>query len=90
MKLNVWDILSIIVLLAALIVFGVVLAIFANPTSSINPFPPATLPPTIDIPTSTATSVMLPPTWTPTVYFTPTPRPTSTMFPTETPLVLPK
>ncbi len=90
MKLSVWDILSIVVLVAALIVLGVVMTIFSNPNSSLNPFPPATLPPTIDIPTSTATPVMLPPTWTPTVYFTPTPRPTSTLFPTETPLVLPK
>jgi hypothetical protein len=38
-----------------LIVLGVVLAIFSNPTSSLNPFPPATLPPTIQIPTATRT-----------------------------------
>lgn len=89
MKLSIWDILSIVVLVAALIVLGVVMAIFANPTSSVNPFPPATLPPTIDIPTSTATLVSLPPTWTPTVIITATPRPTWTLIPTETPLVLP-
>ncbi len=90
MKLSTWDILSIVVLLAALIVLGIVLAIFANPSSSLNPFPPATLPPTIQIPTATRTPVLLPPTWTPTVYLTQTPRPTWTPFPTETPLVLPK
>lgn len=89
MKLSVWDILSIIVLVASLIIMGVVLVIFGNPNSSLNPFPPVTMPPTIDIPTATATLVVLPPTWTPTVVISPTPRPTGTYIPTETPLVLP-
>jgi hypothetical protein len=53
----------------------------------VNPFPPATLPATIDIPTSTYTPVILPPTWTPTPWFSQTPRPSSTPFPTSTPIV---
>ena len=88
MKLKVWDILSILVLISAVIVIAVVLAIFANPDSSLNPFPPPTLPPTISIPSATATLVQLPPTWTPTVAISLTPRPSSTPFPTSTPLVL--
>ena len=90
MKLSVWDILSIVVLVASFIIIGVVLVIFGNPNSSLNPFPPATFPPMIDIPTATATPVVLPATWTPTVVISPTPRPTGTFIPTETPLVLPK
>jgi len=86
MKLNIkiWDILSILVLIGTVVVVIVVLSIFSNPTSSLNPFPPATLIPTIDIPTPTPTSVRLPATWTPTVWFTPTPHSTSTPYPTST------
>lgn len=91
MKLNIkiWDVLSILVLIGAVIVIIVVVSIFNDPTSSLNPFPPATLVPTIDIPTPTPTTVRLPATWTPTPWFTPTPHSTSTPFPSSTPLVLP-
>ena len=88
MKLNAWDILSVLVLIAAIIVVAVVLAIFANPNSSLNPFPPPTQIPTIFIPTPTATDVRLPPTWTPTPVISATPRPTGTPFPTRTPLII--
>jgi hypothetical protein len=87
MKLNIkiWDILSVLMLIATVVVVIVVLSIFNNPTSSLNPFPPATPVPTIFIPTPTYTPVRMPPTWTPTVWVTATPHPTSTSFPTETP-----
>jgi hypothetical protein len=88
MKLKIWDILSIIVLLGTVIVVIVVLTIFGNPTSSINPFPPPTLPATIDIPTTTQTTVRMPSTWTPTPWVTATPHFTSTPFPTSTPVVI--
>jgi hypothetical protein len=41
------------------------------------------------IPTSTATLVSLPPTWTPVPVIQATKAPTSTPYPTETPFVLP-
>ena len=84
-KIKIWDVFSILVLIGTLIVIFVVFSIFSNPSSSLNPFPPATLIPTIDIPTSTPTLVELPPTWTPTPYVEPTKRPTSTPYPTVTP-----
>ncbi len=88
-KIKIWDVLSILVLIATFIVIFVVFTIFSDPSSSLNPFPPATLIPTIDIPTSTPTLVELPPTWTPMPQITLTPRPTWTLIPTATQLVLP-
>lgn len=89
MKLSIWDILAITALAATLVIGIVVLAIFINPDSSINPFPVPTLPPTMAVPTSTATLVQLPPTWTPTPLPEITLKPTSTPIPTETPFVFP-
>ena len=89
MKLSVWDFLAILLVIATVIFAAVVLIIFTNPDSSLNPFPNPTLPPTIMVPTSTATQVSLPPTWTHTPRVEATRRPTSTQFPTSTPLVLP-
>ena len=75
------NILTILVLLTTLCVGGIFLMIFLNPQSSLNPFPPPTIPSLIPtatvIPTS---SVKLPPTWTP----TPPPPPTNTPEPTYT------
>jgi hypothetical protein len=88
MKTNIWDILSITVLIAAVVVAIIVLTIFVNPDSSVNPFPPPTAVPTIFIPSPTATDFQLPPTWTPAPYVQPTIRPTSTPFPTQTPVRL--
>jgi hypothetical protein len=84
MKISVWDILSVLVLISAIVVASVILSIFANPTSSINPFPPPTMIPTIDIPTPTPTLVRLPPTWTPAPKVTETPHPTGTPYPSPT------
>ncbi len=89
----VWNILTVLVLMAVVCVglgFGM---IFLDPYSAINPFPPPTLPPTLAFPTVTPTPLgVLPPTWTPLPTEEPTatntPRPTSTPFPTETPFSL--
>ncbi len=89
----VWNILTVLVLMAVLCValgFGM---IFINPYTAFNPFPPPTLPPTLAFPTLTPTPLgVLPPTWTPLPTEEPTatntPRPTSTPFPTETPFSL--
>jgi len=89
MKMSIWDILTIVLIAAALIIGAVFLVIFVNPDSSVNPFPLPTLPPTVVIPTATATLVSLPPTWTPVPVIQMTKAPTSTPFPTETPFVLP-
>ena len=62
----VWNILTILILLTALCVGGVFLMIFLNPESSLNPFPPPSVPTLMPVNTSTPTSaVQLPPTWTP-------------------------
>jgi len=55
MQLTLWDILSIILLVALVLVGAIVVQIFINPYSAANPFPPATLPAPIQLPTSTNT-----------------------------------
>jgi hypothetical protein len=79
-----WNLLTVITLLASVALIGVLLMIYSNPFISINPFPPPTMPVLIMVPTSTATPVVLPATWTPTVGATETPLP-----PTPTPEILP-
>jgi hypothetical protein len=75
----IWNLLSIIALLAVVGVIALVVTIFLNPASSVNPFPPPTMPAALVLPTATATPRVLPPTWTPTVTVTPTsPQPTNT------------
>jgi hypothetical protein len=80
------NILTVLILLAALLVGSFFLIIFLNPQSSINPFPPPTLPALIPTSTVTPTSaVQLPATWTPTPppppTITPSPEPTYTLTP---------
>ncbi|MBI9048168.1 MAG: hypothetical protein JEZ00_02015 [Anaerolineaceae bacterium] len=64
---GVWNVLSFLGLFGMVGMIVVVLMIFSNPASSVNPFPPPTLPAPIILPTSTATPPSLPPTWTPTI-----------------------
>lgn len=92
MKEPTWNVLTIAVLLLWLILVIVMTVIFINPDSGINRLRYPTLPPTVEIPTSTATLRPFPPTWTPTVtgevqIATMTMPPTSTSFtlPTFTP-----
>jgi hypothetical protein len=75
---RIWNILSIFVLLMILGVIVATYMIFSNPQASINPFPPATMPAMIVLPSPTATLRMLPPTWTATV---------PPVTPTETPII---
>jgi len=84
-KFSFWDILTILTLVATITVAIVVISIYSNPDSSLNPFPVPTAVPTIFIPSPTATLISLPPTWTPTPYVEPTRRPTSTPLPTFAP-----
>jgi hypothetical protein len=68
-----WDILTVIFIIASIFAVVYFAIVFTDPTSSLNPYPPPTLPAIIQLPTSTATPVSLPPTWTPTVTITPVP-----------------
>jgi hypothetical protein len=89
-----WSILTILILLMVVCVAAGFLVIFTNPYSSLNPFPPPTLPARAQLPTSTPTNafIPLPPTWTatssPVPVPTDTPKPTSTLPPTPTPITL--
>ena len=91
MRLTIWDILSIILLVALVLVGVIVAQIFIDPYAAVNPFPPATLPAPIQLPTSTNTPRVLPPTWTPTAPTggQATLRPSSTLPPTATSFLVP-
>jgi hypothetical protein len=83
----VWNILTVLVLLAAVVIGIVFLGVFLNPNIVYNPFPPPTMPVRMEMPTLTPTPrSVLPPTWTPTVTqpptITPTPEPTKPPTPT--------
>ncbi|OGO29959.1 MAG: hypothetical protein A2136_04645 [Chloroflexi bacterium RBG_16_54_11] len=63
----VWNVLTILVLVTTLCVISVFLLIFVDPNSSLNPFPPSTLYPTLVPPTATVTPrITMVPSWTPT------------------------
>ncbi len=95
MRIEVWDVLSILVLLvtAGLGIFFVM--IFVSPNASYNPLPPsgAQLGAIDTGPTATFTPIQLEPTWTPTLVeatstLTPTLLPTFTLEPSATPFSL--
>jgi hypothetical protein len=90
--MQVWDILSILVLLLTVCLVGYFVLIFINPTSQLNFLPPGAGPLGNHIPTTTATPLQMQATWTPspTLAVTPsdTPRPTITPLPTNTPFSL--
>jgi hypothetical protein len=90
--MQVWDILSILVLLLTVCLVGYFALIFLNPTSQLNFLPPGAGPFGNHIPTFTVTPLQMQPTWTPspTIAVTPsdTPRPTITPLPTNTPFSL--
>ena len=83
MKLTIWDVLSIVVLAAALVLGLLFWQLYQNPWREWNPLQPPTY-----TPTPTATLQSLPPTWTPqptaSLLPSPTRRPTQTFVPTET------
>ena len=89
--MNVWDILSIVMLVMTVCVVLYFAMIFFNPYSSLNPLPPnqGSADQNFGIPTSTPAPIKLQPTWTasPTLEMTPTntPRPTFTALFTDTP-----
>lgn len=80
----IWSVLTVVTLLLTVCVVGVFLTIYTNPTSSLNKFPPPTMPPPAQLPTATSTDIVyaLPSTWTPT--FTLEPSATWTLLPSAT------
>jgi hypothetical protein len=68
----IWNILTIIVLLGVLGLGFYFLTVFTNPNSPLNPFPPPALPTLYQTPTTTATIIQQPATWTPTITIQPT------------------
>ena len=85
-SMQLWDMLSILVLILTACIAGYFVMIFLNPGSSFNIFPPGGRGPRV--PTATTTPIQLQATWTasPTLQLTPsnTPRPTFTPFFTST------
>lgn len=89
-----WNVMTGLVVLAAVALVGYLAILFSNPYLGLNPFPPPTMPVLVDLskPTQTpehfasptATLYVLPPTWTPTLGITETPRPTATPTPEPT------
>ena len=86
--IQVWDVLSILVLLLTVCLAGYFVVIFLNPDSSYNFLPPGQAPFSNALPTSTVTPIQLQSTWTPSptleLTATNTPRPTITPVPTNT------
>ena len=86
--MQIWDLLSILVLLLTVCVAGYFALIFINPDSPYNFLPPGQAPFSNALPTFTVTPIQLQSTWTPspTLESTPTdtPRPTLTPLPTST------
>lgn len=73
-----WNLMTVLVLLATVLMLAAFILIFRDPNSSINPFPPATMPVALILPTSTPTFQTLPPTW--------TAEPSATALPSATPV----
>lgn len=85
-KLELWDMLSILILLITLCAAAYFVAVFLSPNSAFNPFPPNPSDPFAP-PTPTITPIQLEPTWTATfssVTETPTLLPTFTLEPSPT------
>jgi hypothetical protein len=90
--MQVWDLLSILVLILTVCLVGYFALIFVNPNSPLNFLPPGGGPLGNSLPTFTVTPLQLQSTWTPspTLEITPssTPRPSATPEPTYTPFSL--
>ncbi len=86
-RLELWDILSIVTLLATLAVGVFFVWIFLFPNSRLNPLPPGEMIDPNAVPTATITPIILEPTWTATLQDateTPTLLPTFTLEPSPT------
>ena len=90
---KVWNILTIVILVALLCVVSYIILIFIDPNSSLNPFPPPTSNPADATATITVTPrFTLVPSWTPTnasIQITDTPSPSITPMPTQSSIEIP-
>ncbi|HLA08701.1 MAG TPA: hypothetical protein VJ022_14755 [Anaerolineales bacterium] len=90
-RLELWDMLSILVLMITAVVGLYFVLVYLSPNSPINPFPPNPFDPNATL-TPTITPIQLQPTWTltPEILGTETPTliPTQTLAPSATPLSL--
>lgn len=92
MRFSFWDVLSILLLAGAALVFLLFLAIFIDPQTFLNPLPPPTAVPEVFIPSATPTRRVLPTLISPVAGDTATPqalRPSSTFAPTFTSYIFP-
>jgi hypothetical protein len=93
MRIRIWDVLAVIFLLAAIAAGVVYGAIFSDPYTNLNPFPPPTMPSLLVLPSATNTPVLMATTWTPRpgagLVATDTLAPSSTPQPSSTSYVLP-
>lgn len=82
----IFNLMTVLVLLATLLSAGVYGILFINPNAGFNPFPPPTLPSVAQFPTATNTSEFptLPATWTLTPPFTPSDTATASNTPEDT------
>lgn len=81
-----WNLLTFLLFAGILGAVAIFYILFQNPFSSINPYPPPTLPVPIVLPSNTPTQPQLPPTWT--VVVTETQSPTLTPRPSNTPTTM--
>lgn len=93
-----WNVLTALVLVAILLAGAYLVLLFSNPYTSLNPFPPPTMPVLVVLPSATPTPVKMPATWTPTTQptftqvlptQTTTPVPTVSAIPTRDVTALP-
>ena len=80
---RIWNLATGFVAVLILLVAAGITMIFINPNSSINPFPPPTLPARLVLSTETPASIAMPATWTATV------SPTPEIIPTQEPSLTP-
>jgi len=70
----IWNVLTLLMMLAIVLILIVQLTIFTNPYAIFNPFPPVDIPELVSIPTATISAV----------------EPTSIIIPTDSPTLLPE
>jgi hypothetical protein len=81
---GIWDILTLIAVLATLVVATFQITIFINPQAIFNPFPPMEMPEVYVLPTATEGAATIPPVWTETSIPTKFPTPLPSEVPAAT------
>ena len=85
-KITTWDTVAMVILALTIILAAVIVVIFINPQSFLNPFPPPIVTTGVPLPTATETVFHFPPTWTPTISpYLLTPSATEVLTTSQTP-----